>query len=77
MTFCVHSESEHELTAHKYKIGQKVSFTPSRTTLAGQTRDYKIVRLLPAQQGQNQYRIKSIAEDFERMVIEDELSAKT
>ena len=64
------------MAVHKYKIGQRVNFTPSKTTLAATVRDYKIIRLLPALQGQNQYRIKSMAEDFERMVIEDELTAK-
>jgi hypothetical protein len=64
------------LAIHKYKIGQRVNFTPSKTTLTASNREYKVIRLLPALQGQNQYRIKSIAEDFERMVIEDELAAK-
>ncbi len=63
------------MARHKYKIGQRVSFSPGRTSLAASGRDYKVVRLLPEQNGLNQYRIKSIAETFERMALESELAA--
>ena len=63
------------MARHKYKIGQRVSFTPGRTTMAASGREYKVIRQLPEQNGQNQYRIKSIAETFERMAVEGELAA--
>jgi hypothetical protein len=60
----------------KYKIGQAVDFTPTRGTLQGSLREYKIVRLVPRDQGEQQYRIKSIAEAFERIARESELSRR-
>jgi hypothetical protein len=63
------------MARHKYKVGQRVSFSPGRTSMAASGRDYKVIQLLPEQNGQNQYRIKSIAETHERMAIETELAA--
>jgi hypothetical protein len=59
---------------HKFKIGQVVSFEPGKGGMAPSSREYKVVRLLPAESGQNQYRIKGLAETFERMARESELS---
>jgi hypothetical protein len=44
--------------------------------MSAASRDYKIVIALPAQDGQNQYRIKSSAENFERVARESELSLR-
>jgi hypothetical protein len=64
-----------QMSAHKYKIGQSVDYSPGRMTNAV-SRDYRIVRLLPPENGRNQYRIKSGAEPFERMASEEHLSKK-
>ena len=40
------------------------------------SREYKIVRCLPPENGENQYRIKGISETFERMAREADLSRK-
>jgi len=61
---------------HTYKIGQMVHFSPGRASMAATSREYKIVRLLPPEGGQNLYRIKGIAETFERMARESDLSRK-
>jgi len=62
---------------HRFKIGQLVDYSPGKLALAASSRGYKIVRLLPAESGQPQYRIKGIAESFERMVKESELTRRS
>ena len=59
---------------HKFKVGQMVNYSPGRSSMLASSREYKIVRLLPPEDGQNQYRIKGIAETFERMAKESDLS---
>lgn len=61
----------------KYKIGQLVDFNPARATIPASVREYKILRLLPYEGGERQYRIKTIAEQFERIAKESELSDRT
>lgn len=64
------------MAAHKFKIGQTVSYSPGRSAMAASSREYKIVRLLPPEDGQNLYRIKGVSETFERMARESDLSKK-
>jgi hypothetical protein len=64
------------LAQPKYKIGQMVDFNPSRATIPASMREYKILRVLPFEGGERQYRIKTIAEQFERVVRESELSQR-
>lgn len=64
------------MALHKFKIGQSVNFAPGRRSMIASSREYKVVRLLPAENGQLQYRIKGIAETFERIATEAELSRK-
>ncbi len=61
---------------HTFKIGQTVRFLPGGSSFAAKAGDYKIIRLLPPEGGQNLYRIKGIAETFERMARESDLSRK-
>mgnify|MGYP001163412858 CR=1 FL=1 len=61
---------------HKFKVGQAVRFTPARMTYAASSRDYTIVRLLPSEGTDCQYRIKSAAEPFERTARESELAQR-
>lgn len=65
------------MAAHKYRIGQLVSFAPSRQSMPASSREYKVLRLMPAENGQFQYRIKSIVETYERTAPEGELSLRT
>jgi hypothetical protein len=62
--------------AHKFVVGQSVGFTRSilRQAAAG---EYEIRRLMPATDddpGNPCYRIRSIAENYERAVFESEIS---
>ena len=61
----------------KFKVGQMVDFSPNRSAVPASGREYKIVRLLPDEGGQRQYRIKTIAEQFERVAKESELSRRS
>ena len=61
---------------HKYKVGQVVNFTPAKMAMQASSREYKVVRLLPPEDGQNLYHIIGISETFERMARESDLSRK-
>ena len=60
--------------AHKFKIGQMVDFSPGRSSMSASGQRYEIVRQLPVQDGQYQYRIKCKTETFERVAKESELA---
>lgn len=60
----------------KFKIGQMVDFNPVRPTVPASIREYKVLKLLPSDRGEQQYRIKSIAELYERIAKESELSPR-
>lgn len=65
------------MPAHKFKIGQTLSFNAGRTDPLGTSKQCKVVRQLPAQEdGQLQYRIKCTTETAERVVKETSLSLK-
>jgi hypothetical protein len=58
--------------SHLYRSGQTVrlSRSPYRSSSAG---DYKIIRQLPSNGGELEYRIKGLHEPYERVVRESEL----
>ena len=65
------------MPAHKFKVGQTLSFAPGRTDPHGSSRQCKVVRLMPPQEdGQPQYRIKCMSETAERVVKEAALSSR-
>lgn len=59
--------------APKYKVGQMVDFMPSNRAVPASVRSYKVLRVLPNEGGEQLYRIKTIAEAFERIARESEL----
>ena len=65
------------MTTHKYKIGQLVSFVAARDALAAGTQPYKIMRLLPFDDGEPLYRIKSTTSQSERVAKEFALSRQS
>lgn len=67
------NSSEKRMPPHRYKAGQDVSYHPPKGTMAGASK-YKILRLLPLENGEIRYRIKSAAESFERVAKESELT---
>ena len=60
---------------HKYSIGQKVSFLPGSGSPSHLRGSYTIVRLLPSETGDWQYRVKSDHDTHERVVLESQLAA--
>jgi hypothetical protein len=63
-----------KLANPKYRIGQMVDFNPARPTLPASIREYKVLKLLPRDRGEQEYRIKSSTEVYERIAKESELS---
>jgi len=57
----------------KFKVGQVVDFMPSQRGVEASARSYKVTMLLPSEGGERLYRIKTIAEVFERIARESEL----
>jgi hypothetical protein len=61
---------------HKYKVGQNVSFRPTRMSALAGPRDCQIVRQLPIEDGSYLYRIKCVGENVERVVKEGYLGVR-
>jgi hypothetical protein len=61
---------------HKFHIGQLVELRPKKGSPISAARGaYKILKQLPERDGESQYRIKSAAEEYERIALESELGA--
>jgi hypothetical protein len=65
------------MLAHKFKVGQVVEYVPGRLSLPASGGPYKVIRLLPVENGHVHYRIKSTSETFERVARESELSSRS
>lgn len=61
------------LKEHKFQIGQSVYFTSRPVGQMAADSTYRIVRLLPSNGDEYQYRIKSAGEAFERVARESQL----
>jgi hypothetical protein len=61
------------LRTHKFQVGQTVFYTSSPISRPGATGSYKVVRLLPSDGEDYQYRIKNPGEAFERVAKESQL----
>jgi hypothetical protein len=58
---------------HKYRVGQTVFYTSSPISRPGATGSYEVVKLLPSDGDDYQYRIKNPGEAFERVAKESQL----
>jgi hypothetical protein len=61
------------LKPHKYQLGETVYFTSPTFGRAAATGSYTVVKLLPSEGDDYQYRIKSSGEAFERVAKESQL----
>ena len=61
------------LRAHKYRVGETVYYTSPTFGRAAATGSYTVVKLLPSDGDDYQYRIKSSGEAFERVAKESQL----
>jgi hypothetical protein len=58
---------------HKFKLGQAVELVGANVNLRPLGR-FEVVRLMPTEHGLRQYRIRSLTDGHERMVLEAELA---
>jgi hypothetical protein len=58
---------------HKYTVGETVYFTASNVARPAASGTYEVVRLLPTDGDDCQYRIKNSTEAFERVAKESQL----
>ena len=66
----------HSLRTHKFQVGQTVFYTSSPISRPGASGSYKVVRLLPSDGEDYQYRIKNPGEAFERVAKESQLEVE-
>jgi len=66
-------ESKKAVKEHKFQIGQTVYFTSRLIGHMQANSTYEIVRLLPSDGADYQYRIKNPREAFERVARESQL----
>jgi len=64
------------MSQHKFRVGQLVDYNPGRLGMPAAARQYKILRLLPAEGPDLLYRIKAVGEAFERVAKERELARR-
>jgi len=65
--------SEIPVREHKYRVGETVYYTSPTFGRAAATGSYTVVKLLPSEGDDYQYRIKSSGEAFERVAKESQL----
>jgi hypothetical protein len=61
------------MAAHKFKAGQLVTLHSKRHGVFAE--QFEVMRLLPSSGGDFQYRIRSVRDRHERVVLESELAA--
>jgi len=59
---------------HKFKVGQTVNYASRFIGTVGANAIFKITRLLPAEDDELQYRIRSASEPYERVAKESQLN---
>jgi hypothetical protein len=67
------SGSEIAIKTHRYQVGETVYYTSPTFGRAAATGSYTVVKLLPSEGDDYQYRIKSTGEAFERVAKESQL----
>jgi hypothetical protein len=61
------------LALHRFRIGESVHFTSGMAGRGGASGVYEVVRLLPSEGDEQQYRIKSATEPHERVAKQSQL----
>lgn len=62
------------MIAHRFTVGQRVEFAPSRYDAGAATRGtFTIVRLLPNDGSDREYRVKDVQDGHERVARESQL----
>lgn len=63
------------MASHKFAVGQEVEFLPGRMDFHVPRGAYTIVRQLPAEANEHQYRVKNSRDGHERIMRESQLAA--
>lgn len=66
-------QPENRMSAHRFKLGQDVTYHPPKGSLSGPS-VYRVLKLLPFEDGELKYRIKSAADNCERVAKEGQLT---
>ncbi|MGI9422941.1 MAG: hypothetical protein ACR2PA_07085 [Hyphomicrobiaceae bacterium] len=61
------------MASHKFKVGQSLVFSPRQIGNPGGNQSCKVVRLVPVEGGECQYRIKCTSDNVERIAKESQL----
>ncbi len=61
------------MTQHKFAVGDRVEFLPGRFDGNVPRGAYTVARLLPSEGLDNQYRVKNVRDNHERVVRESQL----
>jgi hypothetical protein len=61
------------MTTHKFAVGDRVEFQPGRYDGNVPRGTYTVARLLPSETLDNQYRVKNVRDNHERVVRESQL----
>jgi hypothetical protein len=64
------------MSQHKFKVGQIVDYHANHLGMPASLKAYTIVRQLPSDGADLQYRIKSVGETFERIAKERDLGRR-
>jgi hypothetical protein len=72
-TKCAYRVME-QVLKHKFGVGETVYFTASNVARPAASGMYEVIRLLPTDGDDCQYRIKSSTEAFERVAKESQLA---
>ncbi|MGA2945055.1 MAG: hypothetical protein ABSE50_23785 [Xanthobacteraceae bacterium] len=65
------------LRTHRFEVGQTVFYTSSPISRPGASGSYEVVKLLPSDGEDYQYRIKNPGEAFERVAKESQLEVES
>jgi hypothetical protein len=65
------------LRTHRFQVGQTVFYTSSPISRPGASGSYEVVKLLPSDGEDYQYRIKNPGEAFERVAKESQLEVES
>lgn len=63
------------MASHKFSVGQEVEFLPGRMDFHVPRGVYTIVRQLPVEANERQYRVKNSRDGHERIMRESQLAA--
>ena len=61
------------MTPHKFAVGERVEFHPGRYEGNVPRGIFAVERLLPSENADNQYRVKNVRDNHERVVRESQL----